>query len=81
VFAVSGAVVAMFEPQAAEMSALMSAAAVWIVRYVDTVEEGRPVLKTMLIVDGPIDSLGRSADRPFCFPTPDGLVCEVAFSY
>lgn len=81
VFAVSGAAVAMFEPQAAEKSALTSAAAVWIVRYIDTADERRPVLKTMLLVDGPVDSLGRSADRPFCFPTPDGLVCEVAFSY
>ena len=63
-FAVSGAAVAMVEPQAAESSELTSAAAVWIVRYIDAVEEERPVLKTRLIIDGPVDSLGRSLDRP-----------------
>ncbi len=73
-FAVSGAAVAGFEPQAAESAELTSATAVWIVRYIDVgIEETRPVLKTKLIIDGPVDSLGGS----IYVPSPDGLLREV----
>jgi hypothetical protein len=73
-FAVAGSNVTEFEPQAAESTELTSAAAVWIVRYVDVgIEETRPVLKTKLIIDGPIDSL----DRSIYVPSPDGLLREV----
>jgi hypothetical protein len=73
-FAVPGTSVASFEPQAAEASELTSAAAVWIVRYIDTNEEQRPVLKTKLIVDGPVvDSLHGSIYTP----SPDGLLHEM----
>jgi len=65
VFAVSGAAVVAFEPQAAESSELTTADAVWIVRYVEVgVEEERPVLKTELIIDGPIDSFAGSVYVP-----------------
>jgi hypothetical protein len=70
-FAVPGPAVASFEPQAAESSELTSAAAVWIVRYVDR-DGQRPVLKTKLIVDGPVDSLHGS----IFIPSPDGLLRE-----
>lgn len=70
-FAVAGSAVASFEPQAAESNELTSATAVWIVRYVDVgIEEQRPVLKTKLIIDGPIDSLAGSV----YVPTPGGLM-------
>jgi hypothetical protein len=69
VFAVSGPAVATFEPQGAESSDVTAAAAVWIVRYVDR-DGQRPVLKTKLIVDGPVGSLRGSV----YVPTPDGLV-------
>jgi hypothetical protein len=73
-FAVSGTNVVEFEPQAAESRELTSAAAVWIVRYVAVgIEETRPVLKTKLIIDGPVDSLGGS----IYVPSPDGLLREV----
>ncbi len=73
-FAVSGSAVTAFEPQAAESSELTSAAAVWIVRYVDVgIEETRPVLKTKLIIDGPVTSLGRW----IYIPSPDGLLREI----
>ena len=72
-FAVSGDRVVEFEPQAAEWSELTSSAAVWIVRYVEW-DGQRPVLKTKLIIDRPVGSLGRFV----CFPTPDGLACRVA---
>lgn len=74
-FAVSGSAVAGFEPQATEWSELTSAAAVWIVRYVES-DGQRPVLKTKLIIDGPAESLGRS----FFVPTPDGMVQTLAVS-
>jgi hypothetical protein len=73
-FAVSGNNVAEFEPQAAEAKELASAAAVWIVRYLDVGIEERPVLKTKLMIDRPVGSLGRFV----CFPTLDGLACRVA---
>jgi hypothetical protein len=73
-FAVSGNSVAEFEPQAAEAKELASAAAVWIVRYLDVGIEERPVLKTKLMIDRPVGSLGRFV----CFPTLDGLACRVA---
>ena len=69
-FAVSGPAVAGFEPQAAESSELTSAAAVWIVRFVDADVEGRPVLYTKLIIDGPAESLAGS----IYVPSPDGLL-------
>jgi hypothetical protein len=69
-FAVSGSAVASFEPQAAETSALTSAAAVWIVRYVEW-DSQRPVVKTKLVIDGPVESLSRFV----CSPTLDGLAC------
>jgi hypothetical protein len=72
-FAVSGDRVVEFEPQAAEWSELTSSAAVWIVRYVEW-DGQRPVLKTKLIIDRPVGSLGRFV----CFPTLDGLACRVA---
>jgi len=73
-FAVSGNNVVEFEPQAAESVELTSAVAVWIVRYVDVgIEETRPVLTTKLIIDGPVESLGRS----IYLPSPDGLLREV----
>jgi hypothetical protein len=73
-FAVSGDNVAAFEPQAAESSELTSATAVWIVRYVEVgIEETRSVLKTKLIIDGPVGSLGRS----IYVPSPVGLLREV----
>ena len=50
-----------------------SAAAVWIVRYVEW-DAQRPVLKTKLLSDGPVKSLSRFV----CSPTLDGLACRVA---
>ena len=72
-FAVPGATVASFEPQAAESAELTSAAAVWIVRYIDTNEETRLVLKTKLIIDGPVDTLHGS----IFILSPDGLLHEI----
>jgi hypothetical protein len=72
-FAVSGNTVVEFEPQAAEWNELTSAAAVWIVRYVES-DAQRPVLKTKLMIDRPVGSLGRFV----CSPTLDGLACRVA---
>ncbi len=72
-FAVSGSDLMSFEPQAAESSEFTAAAAVWIVRYVEWDAE-RPVLKTKLIIDGPVESLRRFV----CSPTLDGLACRVA---
>jgi hypothetical protein len=73
-FAVSGNRVVEFEPQATESSELTSATAVWLVRYLDVgIEEQRPVLKTKLIIDGPVDSLGGS----IYVPSRDGLLREV----
>jgi hypothetical protein len=74
-FAVSGNNVVEFEPQAAESRKLTSAAAAWIVRYVES-DGQRHVLKTKLIIDGPAESLGRS----FFVPTPDGMVQTLAVS-
>jgi hypothetical protein len=62
-----------FEPQAADWSELTSAAAVWIVRYIES-DAQRPVVETKLIIDGPVESLSRFV----CSSTPDGLGCRVA---
>ena len=71
-FPVSGAAVTKFEPQAAESAELTSAAAVWIVRYIDLNEERRLVLKTKLIIDAPVDRL----QGWIYIPSPDGLLRE-----
>jgi hypothetical protein len=71
-FPVSGSAVAGFEPQATASNELTSATAVWIVRYVDVGIDERPVLKTKLIIDGPIDSLHGS----IFIPSPAGLLRE-----
>jgi len=67
-FAVSGRAIVSYEPRAAEAPEMTSAAAVWVVRYLDFIDVDRPVVRTALIVDGPSESLGR-----IYLPTRDGL--------
>jgi hypothetical protein len=52
-FAVPGGDLARYEPQAAEIPDLADAAAVWIVRYRDASDDGRPIVRTRLVIDGP----------------------------
>jgi hypothetical protein len=72
-FAVPGDQVRLFEPQAADVKELTSARAVWIVRYVDDLEEGRPLAYTKLVIDGPPNRLSTGIYTP----TPDGMGREV----
>jgi len=67
-FAVSGRAIVSYEPRAADAPELTSAAAVWVVRYLDFIEVDRPVVRTALIVDGPSALIGR-----IYLPTRDGL--------
>jgi hypothetical protein len=71
-FPVAGENLAQYEPQADESSALVDAAAVWVVRFIDPAEEGPPVLKTELVIDGRITSLAGST----FVPTRQGLMIE-----
>ena len=50
--AVPGAAIASFEPEASSVPELTSAGAVWLVRYL-TRTDNRPVVKTLLVLDGP----------------------------
>jgi hypothetical protein len=68
-FAIPGDRVALFEPQAAGVKELTSARAVWIVRYVDDLEEGRPLAYTKLVIDGPPSGLSGWIYTP----TPGGM--------
>ena len=69
VFAVPGDQVRLFEPQASDVKELTSAHAVWIVHFVDDLEEGRPLVYTKLVVDGPPTRLSNG----IYVPTPDGM--------
>lgn len=73
IFPVTGAEAASYEPQAAQAPEITSARAVWILRYLETVEDERPIIRTRLIIDG------RPADLPrsIYVPTKDGLMREI----
>lgn len=70
--AVAPDVLVAWEPTARSSPELMGADAIWIVRYIDTSEEGPPVLKTELVIDGPMKSLSGST----YVPTREGLMIE-----
>jgi hypothetical protein len=71
-FPVSGEDLTRFEPAASEASELTSAAMVWVVRFIDSSEDGPPVLKTELVIDARITSLSGST----YVPTREGLMVE-----
>jgi hypothetical protein len=50
--AVAGAAISTFEPKASSVPGLTSAGAVWLVRYL-TRTDNRPVVRTLLVLDGP----------------------------
>jgi hypothetical protein len=58
-FPVEGPALRAYEPAAENLPALMSARAVWIVRYLD-LTDGRYVLRTKLVIDGTVEEM-RSA--------------------
>jgi len=55
-FAVSGSDLAAHEPQGIGTPELVDAPAVWVVRYLGRIE-GRPVVRTKLVIDGPVETL------------------------
>lgn len=68
--AVPGSDVMSVEPIAASAPKLTSAAVVWIVRFLDAPSDGRPLVRTILVIDGPRESLLGGIYEPL----PDALV-------